>query len=502
MTKTDIEEAFLDDSLDATVSKEERARVRTSATPAPQLLLVMECHRPTAGGARHSLAEADEVMIGRGKARALSRARLDTAGGRSARRLTLRLPDPLASATHVRLARTPAGWTVEDLGSKNGTLKNGRPLDGAPLADGDLLEVGQTIFMFRAAVPMLPDDAADRDSGALVPAAPGLATLIAPLERRFAALAEVARAEVPILVRGETGTGKELIARAVHALAQRGGRRGPFMAVNCGALPDTLIESELFGHRKGAFSGADEDRPGLVRSADGGTLFLDEIGDLAPQSQAALLRVLQEREVTPVGGVRAVPVDIRLVAATHHDLDARVASGRFRADLYGRIAGWTLELPPLRERREDLGLLVAALLAQHDGPEVTLSVEAGRALLAYPWPRNVRELSKTLAAAVALSGGHVELEHLPDELRRARTLVNDPLAVTVRERDLQADVSDVAPAREDELDASDLAIRAELTARLREHRGNISAVARVMGKDRVQIRRWARRFRLDLESFR
>jgi len=311
----------------------------------------------------------------------------------------------------------------------------------------------------------------------------------------------VAPTGVAVMLLGDTGTGKEVVARAVHALSRR---TGAFVPVNCGALPATLIESTLFGHRKGAFSGADEDRPGLVRSADGGTLFLDEIGDLAPQSQAALLRVLQEREVTPVGGVRAIPVDIRLVAATHHELDARVAAGRFRADLYGRIAGWTLELPPLRARIEDLGLLVASLLTRESpaGSEVTVSAEAGRALVEYGWPRNVRELAKTLAAAVALSGGHVELEHLPDEVRRGRAAgaVARPLAASTS--GAQDESVDQEPEAVGELGAADQALKTELLARLREHRGNVSAVARVMGKDRVQIRRWARRFRIDLESFR
>jgi DNA-binding NtrC family response regulator len=187
--------------------------------------------------------------------------------------------------------------------------------------------------------------------------------------------------------------------------------------VNCGALPATLVESELFGVKKGAFTGASEDRPGLVRSADGGTLFLDEIADLPPPSQAAFLRVLQEREVVPVGGTRAVPVDLRVVAATHRDLDALVAAGQFRQDLRARLDGFRLELPPLRERREDLGLLLAALLrrAAPRAGEVQLRPTTARALLAHTWPENTREVERRLATAIALAeGAPIGVEHLGD----------------------------------------------------------------------------------------
>jgi len=288
-----------------------------------------------------------------------------------------------------------------------------------------------------------------------------------------------------VLVRGETGTGKELVARAVHALS---GRRGDFVPVNCGALPDTLVETELFGYRKGAFSGALEDRKGLVRSADGGTLFLDEIGDLELTSQAALLRVLQEREVTPVGSTKAIQVDVQLVAATHQDLDAMVEVGKFRPDLLGRVAGWMIVLPPLRERLEDLGLLIAALLERQleaRAAEVTISAEACRAMFDYGWPLNIRELGKTLLAAVALSGGAIELEHMPEELRKSVGAL-DP----------------GAPPAGTPLTSADERLKTDLLALCTEHQGNVSAVARAMGKERVQIRRWAKRFGINLDSFR
>src|SRR6266852_6634237 len=177
-------------------------------------------------------------------------------------------------------------------------------------------------------------------------------------------LEAVAASTVSVVLQGESGTGKEVAATAMHRLS---GRVGPFLPVNCGGLPETLIESELFGSRKGAFSGADKDRPGLFRSADGGTLFLDEIGELPASAQSALLRVLQDGEILPIGATQPIRVDVRFLAATNRNLDAQVARGLFRADLLARISGFAVWLPPLRERREDMGILIAALLNRQLG---------------------------------------------------------------------------------------------------------------------------------------
>jgi transcriptional regulator with GAF, ATPase, and Fis domain len=291
----------------------------------------------------------------------------------------------------------------------------------------------------------------------------------------------VASSLVPIALGGATGSGKEVIARAVHALS---GRKGPFVPVNCGALPDTLVESELFGHKKGAFSGATEDRPGLVRSAHGGTLFLDEIGDLPLEQQPALLRVLQEKQVQPLGSSAQIPVDVRVVSATHHDLGAAVDRDEFRADLRARLTGFALELPPLFKRREDLGLLLASLLQRLAGPKaerVRLTGAAARALLSYAWPLNVRELEKVLEAALALAGDkELDLEHLPQAVREAK---GRPKPV-------------VPPTAEgDEL-------KAWLEQLLREHAGNVSAAARASGKARMQLQRWMKRYALSPLDFK
>jgi two-component system, NtrC family, response regulator PilR len=242
----------------------------------------------------------------------------------------------------------------------------------------------------------------------------GAGTLLggsAPMEQVRAMISKVARSQAPVHIVGESGTGKELVARLIHDSGPRAGM--PFVPVNCGAIPSELMESEFFGHLKGSFTGAHVDKEGLIRSAEGGTLLLDEIADLPLPMQVKLLRVIQERSVRPVGDTREIPVDVRILSATHQDLGALVADGRFREDLYYRINVIELRVPPLRERGEDLfeiaGQIIARLAEQvgMDTPE--LSAEARKLLLAHPFPGNVRELENTLERAMALcEGGRIE----------------------------------------------------------------------------------------------
>lgn len=441
----------------------------------------MQSQRPRDSAARHGLAGLDEVVIGRASAPRHARQSDGT------RRLVLEFPDETMSSKHARLVQAFGRWMIEDCGSRNGTFVDGRRIERAPLRDGARIEVGQTLMLYRDAVPTATEDPSDHLMRGRPPPA-GLETLLPPLGREFAKLARIAASEVPVLLQGETGVGKEVLARAVHRLS---GRSGQFVAVNCGALPPGLIESELFGHRKGAFTGATEDRLGLVRAADGGTLFLDEVGDLAFPSQAALLRVLQEREVRSVGATRSVPVDLRIVAATHKDLPQQVELGSFRADLYGRLMGFTLRLPALRERREDLGIIVGRLLDRiaPGAPHLSFGIEAARAFFAYDWPLNVREVEQALmAASVLAEGGSIELEHLPPALRASSGQVPaEPPSASAR-----------VPERSREDDA----LRERLIASLEQHGGNISAVAREFGKARVQIQRWVKRLDIDVERFR
>ncbi len=443
---------------------------RGGPRPEPVLVLVLECGRPRAGSVRYRLSELTGVALGRGPDR-----RAEMTGNE----LTVRVPDKWMSSRHARIEPSFGRWVLTDTESKNGTIVEGHTTKRAVLTDGSLIELGHTLFLFFERLPIEADAAALLE---LLPGqgAPGTVTLMPAWQNELTRLKQIASSEIPMLIEGESGSGKEVIARAIHG---QSGRKGAFVPVNCGALPDNLVESELFGYKKGAFSGAQSDHDGLVRAANGGTLFLDEIGDLPPASQAALLRVLQEREVMPVGGTRAVEIDLRVVAATHRDLDDMVAEGSFRHDLFARLAGFRVAVPPLNERRTDLGLLIGVLherlfAADHPG----FDIDAARLLLRYPWPLNVRELEQALATAHVLAGGEpIRAEHLPDSVRTGRP-PGAPRPVVLSETDQK--------------------VKDQVVAALREHQGNVSAVARALDKDRKQIQRWIKRFNLDPGTYR
>jgi len=443
------------------------------------LFLVIEGARPRAGGMRLALAGVHEIVLGRADARSVARTRSDEQTS-----LRVGVPDRKMSEAHARILLAPGGASIEDLGSTNGTLVNGARVERATLVGGDVLEVGHTLFVYGEVLERPGWHLADLDSEKAADALPGLSTLDPVHATKLDRLKRVAASSVSIVLLGETGTGKEVLARAVHALSQR---PGPFVAINCGAIPATLVESLLSGHVKGSFSGAERDELGLIRSAQFGTLFLDEIGDLPAASQAALLRVLQEGEVTPVGATRAAKVDLRVVSATHRPLDDLMERGEFRRDLYGRLAGFAYNLPPLRDRRVDVGLLVAALLRSpkvQQADALRFRADAARAMLLYDWPLNVRELEQCLVTSSVLAEeGLVHLEDFPPGVVEAAL----PPSVSGETR---------AAADRDE------ALRRELLLRLAEARGNMSEVARAMGKARQQIQRWVRRFGIDADAFK
>ena len=299
----------------------------------------------------------------------------------------------------------------------------------------------------------------------------------------------VAPSMAPVLVLGESGTGKELVARALHACSHRAD--GPFVAVNCGAIPDTLIEAEFFGVRKGAYTGATADRPGYFQAAHGGTLFLDEIGDLPLPMQAKLLRAIQERAVRPLGSTQEEATDVRIVSATHHDLARAVHDGRFRQDLYYRLNVIELRIPPLRERREDLPALAQAILqrlAQRHGHATPprLSPAALQQLASYPFPGNVRELENILERALALYPGPTlgpEAIHLPSLGPAADTVTRPPTGLP--------------PPAPNASDLPDAPTRAQLEAVLAQHRWNQSRTARHLGWTLAKLRYWMQRTGLD-----
>lgn len=326
----------------------------------------------------------------------------------------------------------------------------------------------------RRPVPVAPDHGGD--ARALTALAGGDPRMQDSVERALRVLDK----GIPVLLHGETGTGKEVFAKAIHRASARSG--GPFVALNCAAIPESLIESELFGYREGAFTGAKaKGARGKVLQADGGTLFLDEIGDMPLSLQTRLLRVLAEREVAPLGAEKAVPVDLQVVCASHRDLEALVAQGAFRQDLYYRLNAITLRLPPLRER-SDRPALIAALLAEEaqalGRAQAEVADSALALLLRYDWPGNIRQLRNTLRSALALSNGVIEIADLPDALRQSLNAWLPPPQLT----ELNLDV--LLPGHE--------AVSPLLDA-LRQCRWNVSDAARLLGLSRATIyRRMAR----------
>ena len=323
----------------------------------------------------------------------------------------------------------------------------------------------------------------DRSSGpALVGHSPSIIEVMKTLAR-------VAPSQATVLVLGETGTGKELVARTLHRFSERAERR--FVAVNCSALAEGLLESELFGHVRGAFTGAGASRPGLFREADRGTLFLDEIGDISPALQARLLRAVQEHEIVPVGSETPIAVDVRVIAATHRDLPELVRQGRFREDLYYRLNVVTLTLPPLRARRQDVPLLIDHFLRdlahRHGRGPVAVDPEAQRRLLLYDWPGNIRELQNVLERAMLLAEQDViGAEHLPPTVRAplgpaitvTPTTASDPHAETPSLRSLE------------EID------REHVLRVLTAMRGNRDDTSRVLGISRRTLSRMIQRWNL------
>jgi transcriptional regulator with PAS, ATPase and Fis domain len=482
-----------DDPRDATTTLEHGRQGAGQGAPralGPFLFRLLCADDLSQPPARYSLLPLTEVDIGRA----------GPAGtGPGGKALRLDLPDPFASSRHAHLERGEGGWRVRDEGSRNGTLIDGvrtPPGELVPLGDGELIEVGHTFFLFRRKARGVSESSLEPKSDEADPP-----TLSPEWELELAKAARLSRTSHEVLIEGESGAGKEVLARLLH---ERSRRAGQLVSVNCAAMPETLFEDELFGHVRGAFSGAQTDRPGLIRAAEGGTLFLDEVGEMPPGLQVKLLRVLEDHQVRPLGSEKEIPVDVRVIAATNRSLQELVAQGKFRQDLLARLGLLSLRVPPLRERREDLGLLIRAVLRSGSRPleRIAFDLDALRLALRYPWPLNVRELRRALLAAVDLAGAEdgeavrISAHHLPQA-------VQDPQA-NVPQGSASGDQEQAARARGPKADLTEAEreLRDSVIDHLRQAKGNVSDVARRMGKGRTQIQRWIARFGIDVDALR
>ena len=378
------------------------------------------------------------------------------------------LVDTRLSRAHATFAfdASAGQFRVSDSGSRNGTFVQGRRVQTALLEPDSVIRLGGSVLVFAENERMMQlTERAD----------------------------QVAAGALSLLILGETGTGKELLARRIHEHSRR---TGPFVAVNCAALPREMIAAELFGHTRGAFSGAVRERAGLFRSAQGGTLLLDEIGDMPLELQPALLRVLQEKKVRPVGSDQEAAIDVRVLAATHNDLAEKAKTGEFRADLWARLAQITLVIPPLRARRAEL-LALARKLGEAQQRKLTLSAESAEVLLLWSWPLNVRELESLLAlyAATAAPGQPLDLEFL----RRAK-----PELLEAPEDDALEGAGGAAGGVSEEGASSESRAvgEADLRRVLAEAEGNLAVAARELGISRQKLYRWLSQAGLDPHSFR
>jgi len=386
----------------------------------------------------------------------------------------LQLTDPTVSSAHFEIAVTDAGFLLRDLGSTNGTTLNGVRILEAFLPGATLITAGEVQLDFKATQETVESPLSTKESfGGAVGKSPLMREIFAKVER-------VAKTDATVMVAGETGCGKEVIAFALYEASKR--KDGPFVVVDCGAIAPTLIESELFGHEKGAFTGAVSQRKGAFERADGGTIFLDEVGELPIELQPKLLRALERREIQRVGGTGTTSVDVRIVAATNRDLRSMVAKGDFREDLYYRLAVVTLTIPPLRARQEDIELLVDCFLSQLGKGRVDLPEGAMQRFLDHDWPGNVRELKNAVERSVVLG-----------EVSTPEHRFHDAPAA---EQPASAEVDLETPFKEQKAQMVAGFERRYTKALLDAHKGNVSAAARQAGIDRMSLHKLINKYEL------
>ncbi|MEX1367038.1 MAG: sigma 54-interacting transcriptional regulator [Nannocystaceae bacterium] len=399
----------------------------------------------------------------------------------------IQIADPLMSRVHAAIIiKLDEGLFVRDRGSSNGTVVRGDKIEAdleVPIAVGDTIEVGSTVVIVQPEFARA--EGLDTASTGPQTEDPGDATLDEGMARVHKLARRIARSQINVLLLGETGVGKEVMARTIHQVSPRS--TGPFVGINCAAVSDNLFESELFGYEKGAFTGATQAKPGLLETAHRGTVFLDEVGEMPLSTQAKLLRVLETRQVMRVGGLRPRDVDVRFVAATNQNLERDVRSGRFREDLYYRLNGISLVIPPLRERSSELPRLAqrfvdeAARDAGLTEPPL-LSSEAQGWMGRYQWPGNIRELKNAVNRAVILaSDGIIQPEHLQPESYQPRTgLGSGRVPMPPPSPSLEATNPDEDGAPLD-LSEDDLAERQRIIDALASCGGNQTRAAKMLG---------------------
>ncbi len=396
----------------------------------------------------------------------------------------LSLEDKKVSRHHFEITFTENGYLLVDLNSTNGTFLDGKRIERGYLAAGSQIVVGDDVLVFA---PLDEEIEVSPDAEGFFA---GMVGRSLKMRQIFGLLKKVAPMDVSVIITGETGTGKELVARALHEHSHR--RKGPFVVLDCGAIPENLIESELFGHERGAFTGADRAREGAFERAQGGTIFLDEIGELRMDLQPRLLRVLENREVRRVGGSQVIDLDVRVVAATNRDLSKEVVEGHFREDLYFRLAVINIQLPPLRQRREDVPHLIQHALGapgvveRHGVKRVT---PAALALLSgYAWPGNVREFMNVMSHVLTFSEGpDIDVAHLPPRLTGGAA----PKPLGFNEH------LGFHEAKEQIMEAFE---REYLSSLLKRCEGNISRAARESGLHRKSIERLLKKYELDAKD--
>jgi transcriptional regulator with PAS, ATPase and Fis domain len=405
----------------------------------------------------------------------------EVAVGRAAGDQGLAFPDDDAVSRQHAILRFDAASrsaSIEDL-SRSGTFVQGQRVASGPLREGEVVRVGNSFFLLRFQPESAIEEREESDGSELIGDSPALSAI-----RRTLLL--VAKSPATVLVLGESGTGKELVSHRLHTAS---GRPGPFVAVNCGAIPESLAESQFFGHVAGAFTGAKRETLGWFQSASNGTLFLDEIGELPLVLQPKLLRAVEERAVVPVGATLPVPCDVRIVAATNRDLSDRA---QFRGDLLARLSEFVVEIPPIRDRREDILPILASMLGS-DRPE--LNPDLVSALLLYDYPHNARDLRR-IAMQLSVRGTDraVWTLTLVDGLSEAAAAATAAVSETKLSSAPPADGTAAAP--------SPVPTRDELEALLKAHAGNVADIARETGRSRKQVYRWLAQHGLSLDDYR